>query len=125
MFLNSPLPSPRALQVGAASLVVLGLAFYLVIWLSIAAGGYVNDSGYYLCALAVSELVFTDDECQAAEKNSYDKEKFEKLRNNALHRMDVIRSTTGINFAGMLLSVQKSVTIGSLLLALMGIAYKV
>jgi hypothetical protein len=110
--------------VSSVSLIVVGLAFYLVIWLSIAAGGFVNDSGYYLCALAVSELVFTDDESQTAEKNAYDKEKFQRLRNEALNRMDVIRSTTGINFAGVLLSVQKSVAIGSLLLTLMGVAYR-
>jgi len=109
---------------GAIFLSIIGLAFYLITWVSIAAGGVVNDVGYTLSARGISELVYKDDYALTPEKNQYEKDRFEKLRVDVLFRMQVMRSTTGIMFAGILLSVQKAVAVGSVLLTLMQISYK-
>jgi len=109
---------------GALFLFVVGMSFYVLTWISIAAGGVVNDLGYTWSARKVSALFYVNNDSLPAEENQRNKARFEMLRVDALIRMDVVRSTTGIMFAGVILSVQKAVAIGSVLLTLMQVSYK-
>lgn len=91
-----------------------GTLYFAVVWITIVAGGYVNDNSYRVCVTKIATLKYiSTSENQQGEKN------FEECRLNILQRMAVISSISGIKFAGIHLTTQKAIAVGSVLFTLM------
>jgi len=98
------------------ALVFMGFLFYGLVWFSVAAGGFVNDKGYMLCVEKVGSIAYQKDASLNEEENLRASNMFRFRRMEVLMRMEIIKSTNGIKFAGILLTVQKAVAVGSILL---------
>ena len=96
-----------------------GVAFFFMMWLSVAAGGFVNDYVYKLCAKAVVELTFVDNPALTEEENLMDLNAFEGRRMQVLLNMAVVSAIHGIKFSGVILSTQRAITVGSILVTIM------
>ncbi len=99
-----------------------GISFYGIVWLAVAAGGFVNDQVYKLCVAKACTLCVPGTVLAGAtdhsERAQYQTELL--LRRSAiLHHLEAIKDTEGLKFAGILLSVKNALTVGSILLTIM------
>lgn len=99
------------------ALVFTGMFFYLEIWLSVASGGFVNDFAYRKAARNIIAIEYMPDP-------SMSKTEFDMYRVNTLQRMKFIGETYGIKFAGVTLSIQKAISVGSILITIMFLKYR-
>jgi len=105
---------------GSFGLIVfaVGMLFYGTVWFSIVVGGYVNDNGYERALQKMNAIRCQNDTSLSEAENQKRKTNFKLHRIDALMRLEGIRMTSGIHFAGVILSTQKAVALGSVLVTL-------
>jgi len=119
IFLSRDLePSVYVRRAGETDL-FLGFALYFGVWVSILGGGFVNDSAYTCSADAVSKLKYQSDGNMSVADNLLHYRYFEYHRMNVLMRLDVLRNTSGFKFFGSIVSVQKAIAVGSIIITIM------
>jgi hypothetical protein len=105
------------------SAMVSGYVVYASIWFTIIGAGYVNDSGHNGCALAVAALKYQDSKDMSAADNLMRRRYFEDHRVDVLRRMDAIANTSGLKFVGSVITVQKALAVGSVLITIMNLTF--
>ena len=107
----------KSLVVTGLSLTFFGFFFYFVIWVSVAAGGYSNDSTYKQSLNAIRLIDFEPSVPGSDEEKRAEQLTFEFLRMNTIKRIQASREVAGLKFAGVLLTLANAVTVGTLISA--------
>ena len=85
--------------------------------MSVAAGGYSNDSTYKQSLNAIRLIDFEPSVSGTDEEKRAEQLTFEFLRMNTIKRIQASRDVAGLKFAGVLLTLANAVTVGTLISA--------
>ncbi len=97
----------------------LGVLIYFTIWISVAIAGFSNDYVHSKCSCQVSAIPYeTETETKLDNvANNLRRIEFERIRADAIIRLDAIKLTQGISFLGVKVTSANAISVGTLLFA--------
>ena len=125
--LETELHNPSHFKIYGYALGAIAVMLFFSVWIAVAVGAYVNDSAYKRAAAGICAVSYREDEEEEEDAHSPPSDDsslqrnliFSFQRTQSLVRLEAIHKTHGIMFAGVILNMQKVVTLGSLLFALL------
>ena len=108
-------------------LIAVALIFYIIGWIGVALGAYVNDSAYKRATAGICAVSYREGEEEEEDAHSppSDDSSFQRnlifsfQRTQSLVRLEAIHKTHGIMFAGVILNIQRVVSLASILFAIL------
>ncbi len=101
----------------------IAVMLFFLVWIVVAVGAYVNDSAHKRASAGICAVSYREGEEEDAHSPPSDDSSLQRnlifsfQRTQALVRLEAIHKTHGIMFVGVILNMQKVVTLGSLLFA--------